>query len=123
MTTTTVPGRTKVHAFGDDALADDDTVALVARLRSGEVSASEVVEAAVARAEALQPTLNAVAYRAYDRARFEAASPRPGWFSGVPTFVKDNSDVAGMPTQQGSGALAAPPARRQRGLDRVFFCT
>jgi amidase len=123
MTSTTVAGRTRVHAFGDDALADHDTVALVARLRSGEVSAAEVVEAAVVRAEKLQPELNAVAYQAFDRARFEATSPRPGWFSGVPTFVKDNVDVAGMPTQQGSRAWVARPAKLDGDWARMYLGT
>lgn len=123
MTSTTVPGRSRVHAFGDDALADHDTVALVAALKSGEVSAGELVEAAVARSQALQPELNAVAYQAYDRSRFESTSPRPGWLSGVPTFVKDNSDVAGMPTQQGSRAWVARPAREDGDWARMFLGT
>jgi amidase len=123
MTSTTVVGRTRVHAFGDDALAEDDTVALVGKIRSGEVSAAEVVEAAIVRAQKLQPELNAVAYQAFDRARFEATSPRPGWFSGVPTFVKDNVDVAGMPTQQGSRAWVARPAKLDGDWSRMYLGT
>ncbi|MEP6817130.1 MAG: amidase [Marmoricola sp.] len=123
MTSTTVAGRTRVHSFGDDALADHDAVALVAQVRSGKVSAAEIVEAAVGRAEKLQPELDAVAYQAFDRARFEAANPRPGWFSGVPTFVKDNVDVAGMPTQQGSRAWVARPAKADGDWARMFLGT
>ena len=123
MTSSTVAGRTRVHAFGDDALADHDTVGLIGRLRSGEVSAAEVVEAAVVRAERLQPELNAVAYQAFDRARFEATNPRPGWFSGVPTFVKDNVDIAGMPTQHGSRAWVARPAKLDGDWARMYLGT
>ena len=68
------------------------------------MSIPEVVEAAIARTERLQPDLNAVAYVAFDRARAEARDPRGGFFAGVPTFLKDNVDVAGMPTQQGCDA-------------------
>lgn len=32
----------RVHAFGDDALGDDDAVGLVERLRGGEVTATEL---------------------------------------------------------------------------------
>jgi len=52
---------TRVHAFADDALADLDAVALVARIQEGEVSIPDVVEAAIARCERVQPELNAVA--------------------------------------------------------------
>ena len=65
------------HAFGDDALGDLDAVGLVDALRSGEVSAPELVEAAIARTEAVNPTLNGLAYEAFDRARKRATAPRP----------------------------------------------
>ena len=114
---------TRVHAFTDDALGDLDATGLVAALRSGSVSAAEVVEAAIARTESVDPQLGAVAHRAYDRARAEASSPRPGWFSGVPTFVKDNVDVAGMPTQHGSDAFTARPAADDGDFARMYLAT
>ncbi|MDQ6642332.1 MAG: amidase family protein, partial [Actinomycetota bacterium] len=123
MTSSTVAGGTRMHAFGDDAMADHDTVGLVAQIRSGKVSAAEVVEAAIVRAEKLQPELNAVSYAAFDRAHTEAAAPRAGWFSGVPTFVKDNVDVAEMPTQHGSRAWVARPARTDGDWARMFLGT
>jgi amidase len=49
-----------------------------------------------------------LAYRAFDRihAKVAGASVPAGveFFSGVPTFVKDNVDVAGMPTMRGTDA-------------------
>ena len=42
-----------VHAFGDDALGYDDATGVAERLAAGEVSPVEVVEAAIARIEAL----------------------------------------------------------------------
>jgi amidase len=61
----------------------------------------------------LQPELNAMARADFDRARDRARAAKPGerFFTGVPTFVKDNSDVQGLPTQQGSSAYVARPAR------------
>src|SRR6478735_9040338 len=114
---------TRVHAFGDDALGDLDTVGLVARIQSGAVSVTEVVEAAIARAERVDPVLNAIAYPAFDRARAEARSPRGGFFAGVPTFVKDNVDVAGMPTQQGTDAYISSPRPRDGDFARMFLAT
>src|SRR6476659_1970768 len=98
---------TRVHAFADDALGDLDAVGLVDRIQRGEVGVTEVVEAAILRVEKVDPQLNAVAHEAFDRAREEAADPRGGFFAGVPTFVKDNVDVAGMPTRQGNDAYDA----------------
>ncbi len=96
------------HAFTDDALGDLDAVALADAVRRRAIGAGELTEAAVARAEAVAE-LGAVAYPAYEAAR--AAPLRGGLFAGVPTYVKDNTDVAGMPTRYGSAAFAARPAR------------
>jgi amidase len=101
---------TGIHAYRDDALGDADAVGLVERLRAGEVSASELVEAAIARTEAVNPALNGLAYEAFDRARRQAdGNPLRAYFAGVPTFVKDNADVAGMPTMQGTDAWTPRP--------------
>ncbi|WP_395693095.1 amidase [Nocardioides sp.] len=117
------PAETRVHAFGDDALGRRDAVALVDAIQSGEVSIPEVVDAAIARTERLQPELNAVAYVAYDRARDEARAPRGGYFAGVPTFLKDNVEVAGMPTQQGCDAYRGRPADADGDFARMFLAT
>ncbi len=66
-----------MHAFGDDALGDLDAVGLVDALRAGEVSARDLVEAAIARTEAVNPTLNGLAYEAFDRARDRANGGAP----------------------------------------------
>src|SRR5689334_709264 len=112
-----------LHAFGDDALGDLDAVGLVERIQARQVSVPELVEAAIARVEAVDPELNAVAWSAYDRARVEARDPRGGFFAGVPTFLKDNVDVAGMPTQQGSDAFVARPCTEDGDFARMFLAT
>ncbi len=112
---------TRVHAFGDDALGDLDAVALAAALRAGEVSQAELIDAAIARAEAVDPALNGLAHAAFDRARTDA--PRNGFFAGIPTFVKDNSDVAGMPTMDGTDAWTPRPAPADGDFARSFLGT
>ena len=114
---------TPLHAFRDDALGDHDTVGLVEQIQSGAVSVPEVVEAAVARVEAIAPEVNAVAWSAFDRARVEAHAPRGGYFAGVPTFLKDNVDVHGMPTQNGSDAYTAKPAKADGDFARMYLAT
>jgi len=114
---------TRVHAFGDDALGDLDAVGVVTAIQEGEVTIPEVVEAAIARAERLQPELNAIAYVGFDRARAEARDPRGGFFAGVPTFLKDNVDLANMPTQQGSDSYRAKPVVRDGDFARMFLAT
>jgi amidase len=101
-----------VHAFGDDALGDCDATELAARIRRKEVSGSEACEAAIRRAEAMQPLVNAVECTDYDRALAEADAPSPGPFAGVPTFVKDNIDVAGLPTGHGTEAFVPKKATK-----------
>jgi amidase len=113
----------RVHAFRDDALGDDDALGLTERLRSGDVSAAELVEAAIARAEAVNPALNGIAHEAFDRARRQASTQQSGFFGGVPTFVKDNVDVAGMPTMQGTDAWEPRPARVHGDFARAFLAT
>ena len=113
----------RVHAFTDDALGDLDAVGLAEQLSAGRVSPAEVVEAAIARVEKVAGELNAMAFTAYDRARAEARSPRPGYFAGVPTVVKDNVDVAGMPTMAGTDAWDPRPARRDGDFARMYLET
>ena len=100
-----------VHAFGDDALGHLDAVGVAEAITTGRVGRVEVVEAAIARTEAVNPALNGLAYQAFDRALAQAkAPPTAGFFSGVPTFVKDNVDVAGLPTMRGTDAWPPRPA-------------
>jgi amidase len=116
----------RVHAFGDDALGDLDAVALADAIRSGRVARAEVVEAAIARTEAVNPALNGLAYAAFDIARGLAsdnASNGAGFFGGVPTFIKDNIDVAGQPSMRGTDAWKPYPAVADSEMTRVLLAT
>jgi amidase len=111
----------RVHAFGDDALGDLDAVGLADALRAGSVGLAEVIEAAIARTEAVNPALNGLAYNGFEQAR--AAEPARGFFAGVPTFVKDNVDVAGQPSMHGADAWTPFEARANSVVTEVFLGT
>ncbi|KAA1428402.1 amidase [Nocardioides antri] len=113
----------RVHAFSDDALGDLDAVGISEHLHAGKVSISEVVDAAIARTERVADELGAVAHRDFDRARRESRSPRGGFFAGVPTFVKDNVDVAGMPTMNGTDAWSPYAAKKDGEFARMYLAT
>ncbi len=73
-----------------DDLEALDAVATAALIRSGEVSAAEVIDAAIARIEDRNPDLNAVIHTRFDEARAEVAGGLPdGPFTGVPMLLKD----------------------------------
>jgi len=113
-----------VHAFGDDALGEMDTIGLVDAIQSGRVGRAEVVEAAVARTETVNAAVNGLAYPTFDQARAAAsAPPKPGFLSGVPTFVKDNVDVAGLPTMRGTDAWTPWPADADSDFARLYLAT
>ena len=115
---------TRVHAFtDDDALGHLDAVGLVAALQSRRVGIPEVVEAALARTAVVNEQLNAVAYADEEGARRRAADPHGGYFAGVPTFVKDNVDVAGMPTMQGADAWEPAPRPADGDFARMYLAT
>jgi amidase len=89
-----------------------DAVETGDRIRKKEVSVREVLEAAVARAEAAQH-LGAVFEPTYDRARELAArQPVDAPLAGVPTFIKDLTQVRGVRTTWGSRATGRYVSRR-----------
>lgn len=100
----------QVHAFRDDALGEHDAVGLATAIRRGDISAVDAAQAAVGRATCVEPHLNGVVVDDTARALRLAASPLTGLLAGVPTYVKDNTDVAGLPTRQGSRAIPPTPA-------------
>jgi len=112
--------RTRVHAFGDDALGEHDAVGLALEIRAGRVSRLEAVEASIVRIQAVDDDLAGLAAERFASALAEARTPHDGFFAGVPSFIKDNCDVAGLPTQQGARAYVAEPAREDRDVARIF---
>ncbi|MFI4935083.1 MAG: amidase [Caulobacterales bacterium] len=73
-----------------DEYQKHDAVSLAALIARKEVTAAEVLEAALARMEEVNPKVNAVTLDLSQRARAEAAAGAPaGPLSGVPFLLKD----------------------------------
>src|SRR5262249_39076661 len=74
-----------------DDLSALDATEQAALVRRGAVSPRELVEAALARLERVNPQLNAVIHTAPERAMAAANSPQlpDGPFRGVPFLMKD----------------------------------
>ena len=74
-------------------------------VRTGRLTATELVMAAIERIDALNPTLNAVITTAYEQALQQATRAR-GPFAGVPYLLKDLcAEAAGMRLCEGSAFL------------------
>src|SRR5258706_612615 len=72
-----------------DSFAGLDATAQAALVRTGEVSPRELVDAAIARVERVDPALGSVIHPAFDEARRAAAGVPDGPFRGVPVLMKD----------------------------------
>ena len=83
-----------------------DAVDQAALVRRGEVSAAELLDAAIERIESIDPALNAVIIRWFDEARRAATQLPDGPFRGVPFLLKDLwAHYAGQPLTNGCRAL------------------
>jgi len=83
-----------------------DAVDQAGLVRRGDVSALELLDAAIERIEATDPSLNAVIIRWFDEARRAAADLPDGPFRGVPFLLKDLwAHFAGQPLTNGCQAL------------------
>jgi amidase len=93
--------------------------ALAAEIRGAKISAAEAAEAALARLDAVNPSLNAVVAHKPEEVRAQAAAidaaiargEDPGPLAGVPVTVKINIDQAGFATTNGVRAQAHLLAR------------
>ncbi len=81
----------------------------LAAFRKRELSPVELIEAVIARAEAVEDTLNAFTYTYYDQAlraarrseqRYIEGTARP--LEGLPVAIKDEAYIKGLPTSNGS---------------------
>lgn len=83
-----------------------DALALAELVRSGEVSAGELLDCAIAAAERLNPQLNAIIYPLYEQARVRSQQELDGPFAGVPFLLKDlYQELEGAPAAYGCKAL------------------
>ena len=90
-----------------DPFAALDATGQAELVRSGDVSPTELVEAAIARIEAIDPQIHSFTTTRFDRAREEAAGELPdGPFRGVPFALKDLScTLEGEPAFDGVPVL------------------
>ncbi len=99
-----------------DPIARLDGLAQAELVRRGELTPLELVDAAITRAEKLDPVLHAVVLPAFERAREQAAAgPPAGPFRGVPFLMKDiGGEEAGLPCWQGMRVLRDAGLREPR---------
>lgn len=89
-----------------DSPLDLDATAQAELVSRGEVSASELVEGAIARAEALDPALNAIIHPLFGEALAQVDEAPDGPFHGVPFLFKDiGACLAGQPLYMGMKVL------------------
>ena len=99
-----------------------DGLALAELVRRREVTAEELLDAAIARIDERNPALNAVTRRMYDEARRTLARGTPtGPFGGVPFLLKDLLAMyAGVPTSAGNRVLAKIPVPEDSEIVRRY---
>lgn len=103
----------------DTAYAQYDGIEIAQRIRIGEFSAQEVLDAALQQLTHQNSAINAVATPLNEAARQQLQRSLPtGPLAGVPILIKDLfTDIAGHPTRNGSRLFhAAPPAVRDHTL-------
>jgi amidase len=82
-----------------------DAISLAELVKRRELSASELLEAAIAQSEAVNPRLNALTIPMFELARARAKSQLEGPLAGVPFLIKDLfQDYAGVLASSGSAS-------------------
>ncbi|HYM03876.1 MAG TPA: amidase family protein [Stellaceae bacterium] len=103
----------------------DELIAMTARqvvrmLAARQVSPLELIDAALARIEAVDGAVNALPIRCPERARAHARrlmeqqppEDRRGWLGGLPLAIKDSMDVSGVRSTYGSPIFAENVPKR-----------
>jgi amidase len=99
-----------------------DGLSQAEQVRKGCVSAVELVDAAIARIEALNPVLNCVVIDRFaaareDAMRVDAGQGPDGPFAGVPALLKDcGQEIVGVVQIDGSRAYVSDPADQDSNL-------
>jgi amidase len=81
----------------------------IARFRDRRLSPLELLDAVIARADEVEPTVNALCHERFDEARSEARAAEARYargdarpLEGIPLAIKEEEEVAGQPWTQGS---------------------
>jgi amidase len=102
----------------------------VARLKRGDITPLDLIDAAERRIAQVDGPVNALPTLCFDRARAHAselmagkrreAEGEPGWLAGLPVAIKDLTDVAGVRTTYGSPIFANHvPAKSHPLVERI----
>ena len=110
----------KIHAFNNDLMADHDAVALMALIKAKQISVAELTQTAIQRAKTVEPTLKAIQHACFDEVLEQPQYHSKGIFAGIPFFIKDNTEVKGLPTQYGSAALHAKKSKKNSAVTRAL---
>ena len=86
-------------------------------LAEGSLTAEALMEATLARIEAVNRQVNAIvslrsAEALMAEARAADAAPRSGWLHGIPMAIKDLADAKGLPTSMGSPLFVGTVAQK-----------
>src|SRR5436305_12156762 len=99
-----------------------DGMGLAELVRKRKVSASELLDEAIARTEKLDPQINAVVVKHYGYARAQIDNGLPdGPFSGVPFLLKDLDLLQGTRTTWGASVYKDHVADRSGTLTQRFL--
>ncbi len=103
-------------------LWSEDATGLAEHVRRGDVQPRELVDAAIARAEKVNPEINAIAEPLFDKARAMALDvDQSAPFAGVPFAFKDlGIEMKGLPIHVGS-RLPARVGEQESVLARRFL--
>src|SRR5689334_2027647 len=85
-----------------DEYAGHDATSLAELIRARDAKAADVIDAAIARAEAVNPKINAIVTPMYEAARAQAQAPIDGALAGVPFLIKDLNLVKDVRCSMGS---------------------
>ncbi|MDE2075506.1 MAG: amidase [Burkholderiales bacterium] len=89
-----------------DEYRQRDAMGLAELVRKGEVTATELLQTALSRLEAVNPQINSVVIRLDELARRRAQQSLSGPFAGVPFLTKDLfQEMEGAPNYNGCQAL------------------
>lgn len=116
------------HVFNDqDALKDHDACELSRQLQAGHTTSEALVKAAIGRLEQADPALHATVClqleQALESARQIDQKGQYKQFGGLPSFLKDNLDLAGLPTRHGSRAIPASASKKTSAVAKQLMDT
>ena len=117
----------QVSTSPTDSLGNMDAIETAEKIGVGEISAEQAISAAIERLRLVEPQLNAIVCERFEEALAQARALPPAKgqlpFSGVPCLIKDNTNLAGLPTRHGSRGTPAAAATSDDEITRCFLAT